>query len=200
MPVDVFLEVIRRGTQTLKGETRDREFGRRHAIEINSFKLGSGDVQSAIRGAEQEERKSPSQKWKVAKQEAMDMGDNMEVDEPDEDKFTFTVNKTFDSASPDLFVSYCEAAALKTKPFEKAIVSVRKTGQVYLVLTFEQVYVTEYAMDLSAGDTDGIPDEDVTFCFSTCKMEYWKQQESGRLDPQVIVRKFDFFESNKAPA
>lgn len=199
MPVDVFLEIMKSGNRSLKGETRDKEFGRRGAMEINSFKLGSGDVQGAIREAEQEERKSPSQKWKAAKRDAMDMGDSMEMDEPDEDKFTFSIAKTFDSASPDLFVAYCETAALKTKPFEKAILTVRKTGQVYLVITFEQVYVTEYGMDLSSGDADGIPDEDITFCFSTCKLQYWKQLDSGKLDPQVIVRKFDFFESSTAP-
>jgi type VI protein secretion system component Hcp len=111
--------------------------------------------------------------------------------------FSFSIDKQFDKMSPHLFKAYCQTAVLKSEPFSKAVVTMRKAGSrkgglKYLTITFTEVYVTNYTMQLGSGDVDGHPDETVTFCFGAFQLEYFAQTDAGDLEKSAITCGFDF--------
>jgi type VI protein secretion system component Hcp len=198
MALDAFLE-LQGGTPEVLGETLDNIFSKAQAIEIKTFDF-SGDTVSdaaneAERGKWKEERrarkessmhmKDISKDWSTALTE-LPMPDVMDfeaVKKPAATSLAFQITKDLDRASPYLFMSFCMNMK-KPNQFSKAKVSFRKSGggvspRVYLMLEFTEVYVVHYKLSMSSS---GLwPTETVRFRFSTCKVEYSKQDVKGRM-------------------
>ncbi len=205
MPLDAFLE-LKRGGKFLIGEVQDAAFEGK-AIEIASFQLGTPASDSSLPGSEDSAEedldvsglfgeKSGRRRPRKKKEEPVT------VAAPAKDpvlsaleKYTFTITKDTDSSSPELFLSYCETAALRHKPFDVAILTIRKlTGGdplCFLKMTFSEVYVMSYTMQVGSSKVDAIPDETITFCFASCKFEYRPQEAGGKLG-SPITRQWDF--------
>ena len=100
---------------------------------------------------------------------------------------TFRVKKGLDTASPGLYLAYCEGMpkSKRTGPqpdtkFDAVAVMARKAGSTekpFLVVTFGAVKVGSYALSM-----DGlVPVENVGFEFETVQIEYASQDASGEL-------------------
>lgn len=211
MPLDAFLE-LKRGGKLLAGEVQDTAFEGK-AIEISSFTLGTPGSSSELpqsEGAADEVDLDASSLFSQRPSRKVKKAMATSAPPPTKDpvlsaleKYTFTITKDTDSSSPELFLSYCETAALRHKPFDEGIVTVRKaTGGdplTFLKLTFKQVYVMSYKLNIGNSKIEAIPDEEIMFCFSSCKMEYRPQEAGGRLG-SPITRQWDFTKPRAAGA
>jgi type VI secretion system secreted protein Hcp len=97
--------------------------------------------------------------------------------------FHFVMNTN--SASPDLLLNCANGAHIT-----KAQLTCRKAGkdaQEYLKITFEDLMISSY----QTGGTDGntasdLPVDQISFNFSTIKMEYAPQNAKGQLGTPII--------------
>ena len=83
--------------------------------------------------------------------------------------------KYIDKASPDLLLATCNG-----KHFDKAVLTVRKTGEnplEYLLVTLENLMVTNVSTG-GAGGEDRLT-ENVTLNFAKVKVQYKEQTEKG---------------------
>jgi len=111
----------------------------------------------------------------------------------------FSVKKGLDTASPGLYLAYCEGMPkanerkkTEDKPpqFEEVAVMARKAGsgdKPFLVVTFRDVSVSAYSLSM-----DGpIPVESVSFQFGKVRIQYATQDATGVLG-EYLVAEGDF--------
>jgi type VI secretion system secreted protein Hcp len=158
MPLDGFFDLD--GKQKVSGESLDDKYHDR--IEINSFEFGGDDT-------ELDKLLDPGEGLKKKGYPA---------------PFGFTIEKEIDTASPDLFVAYCQSFAAKEvsqiPAFTSAKLTLRKAGGTeplkFFKMEFKKVYVTGYTLSTNE---DGKSKEKVDFRFVACSMWYQPQQATG---------------------
>jgi type VI protein secretion system component Hcp len=205
MAADVYLLLSRNGS-AIAGESQDPAF--RNCMELTDFSVDTDiDLRKSVRvqqattgklgfikrqqtlmeklGSERGGNKGGEPKTVKGYQGWMDQ---ISVDDEAQqvDHLYFSVTKVVDTASPFLFLNYCQVAADKAdqNKFSEAVISLRKPGSanfVYLKLTFTDVYVVTYSVNLSDPQTN-TPVETVKFCCATYKLEYTGQAATGAPD------------------
>jgi type VI protein secretion system component Hcp len=162
MPLDGFLEIKPGGAPSVTGETRDAAFAGKGAMSLNSFEFGSESGAGASRGGKEDKKNSHGKKDPRSQPKPPEMP----AGEPTTSLY-FYIKKDVDLATPDLFLAYCQNHRGDAKPFESARVTLRRSGgrepQVYLVVEFQEVFVTAY--EIQGGSKDELPEESVTFTF-----------------------------------
>ena len=182
--IDAYL-ILRKGkgSPTISGETLDKEFDPKEAVQLKKFRLAS--QQSFTEDDEEEE---PSTETSP---------------EPENDKpyFVFSIEKEIDSATTQLFQAYCDHAkdttnAKKDGVFSEGLVYLRKAsgGKAlkYVIFQFKEVYIKTWS--LKNTDEDALPEETIEFCFKTCTIQYYPQTADGKAAP-VVSGYADFFQS-----
>lgn len=135
----------------IEGETTDKVFGSKKALEILSFSWGCSNpstIGSAAAGG-------GAGKVSIS---------------------SFNIMKKTDNASPNLFKACCQG-----DHFDKATVTLRKAGgdqKPYLVYEFEEVYVDSVQWSGSSGGDD-TPAESVSFSFGKVTTTYTPQTAKG---------------------
>jgi type VI protein secretion system component Hcp len=171
MALDGFLELKRGGVAAVEGECRDRTFAVKKAMEITSFEFGA-ETSSGSSTTDLDESDDDEEPKKKSGQKKKPPADPM--------GFTFKISKEVDSATPQLFRAYCEHAAGKPKPFDTAVVTLRKAGgkepQVFMVLEFGEVLVCSFS--INAGSANSLPEEKVEFTFKKY-VRYRYQPQTG---------------------
>lgn len=173
MKIDAFLVLTHSGG-TLDGESADASF--RKAIEIANFKTGGG----------------------------VSVDDKALPNHPKRGRnygpFGFEIDKQLDAASPYLFKAYASTFSRRFHPeenlFKKAEISFRKagspgaagTGQIYLIMLFTQVVLTNYSLTQSGTAFK----ETVKFAFQTCQLQYQEQTPAGGTQPPKEMKGWSF--------
>jgi type VI protein secretion system component Hcp len=171
MPLDGFLELKRGGAAAVEGECRDATFSVKKAMAIKSFEFGSET--SSSKSDEEGDEDEDSGKIKPPQKKSSSAHPN---------EFKFSVTKDVDAASPQLFVAYCQHAAAIAKPFDTAIVTLRKAQgserMIYLVMEFSGVFVSSYSINGASGDK--LPEETLEFTFqNSVRYRYYPQTSAG---------------------
>jgi type VI protein secretion system component Hcp len=185
MAIDAFLEI-----EGVKGESLDEYFRKQSkaVIEIHSFDLGGTFV------GETHDKKTLKKMAKAGRTPQTGEGARST-----KDIFSFSVSKHLDSASTDLLKNYAQTRSKSLSPFKSAKVHLRKTGDknfFYLVLEFTEVYVVGYEMELDDPATN-TPTESLQFCFSSCKITYRPQKQTGGRDAPIGPMGWDFKTNQK---
>jgi type VI protein secretion system component Hcp len=207
MAVDGFLELVRSGTNTLKGESLDAVYP--NWIAIRSFTLTS-DLKSAKDTDEEDDEAEDEPEAKGGNNGKTGAGKNSfpEVTgrpgtKPAPKKSTsapsgggasaqgkfrlfFKITKDVDAATPDLFQDYCwkakaEGEGTKVDRFESATVVLRKCAgkpKPYLIIEFKGVSVVSYSVETSE---DKLPAETIGFAFKAITLRYRPQEASGKV-------------------
>jgi len=154
--VDAFLELLDWDEQTavITGESLDSHFKKTGAqpMELLSFSLeAQRDLTSDKVGGEEEPL------------------------------FTFSVTKEIDSASPELFLAFCNCATDQDNPLAVARVTLRKAGGPdplnYLIYNFTGVAIKTWK--LNCKDGADLPEEEIEFTFQELLITYTPQTTKG---------------------
>jgi len=207
MAVDAFLTLTDMQGNPIHGESQDAVFGKVHAIEIFDFDF------EASKNVEVEPDDEPPPSF------ADDDADSFFASlagagdlyrDTAHDSFSFSIKKMLDLSTPHLYHSFCQTLQKNRKKvkftFAEAKVylcvagvkrdSSKKPEDVaYMVLHFEDLYVTKYALKLDTGLN--IPDEDIDFFFQKYKMGYRPQASAGGFATKLRYLGFDFVDDKK---
>jgi type VI protein secretion system component Hcp len=178
MALDGFLELKRQGVAAVQGECRDRTFAVKKAMSIKSFEFGTELAPAAP--PDEDDDQDDDDDERPRRQAPKRSKPAAPPKNPTE--FKFSVTKEVDSATPQLFVAYCQHAAAVATPFDTAIITLRKAGgpepMIYLVLEFSKVFVTSFTINAGSGDT--LPEETIEFSFqNSVRFRYQPQTSAG---------------------
>jgi type VI secretion system secreted protein Hcp len=175
MAFDTFVYFPAKGAAgtDIKGETQDADMKGKNAFEIFSFSWGASNpvtIGSGTGGAGAGKASLSS----------------------------FNVMKKTDLASPSLFKACCVG-----DHFPDMVVVLRKAGgasaadNVFITYSFKEVYVESVQWSGSTGGDD-TPTESVSIAYGACKIEYKKQDATGKLSAggeqawSVVTNKAEF--------
>jgi type VI protein secretion system component Hcp len=196
MASDAFMELSPPGE--LIGESGDICSGKDTPYQM--FEISSFEFETGGKSGTKNEIKVPgpdgkNQKIKLpGKTGGAPTGTDPKTDAP-----KFTITKSIDSSSADLFRYCCENSFGKDENSEKkiefAIVTIRKAGgdrdmkdaddreRIWLRLEFRKLKVVEFKWDLDpdASGEAAMKRETVSFEFDWMEIRYWPQQPDGTL-------------------
>jgi type VI protein secretion system component Hcp len=182
MPSDAFMEV---SSLSITGESRDKAWGKDSPygmFEITNFAI---DVGEATAGKKKKDKNKPKKK-------GSDDDDDDSDDVDDDSGRKFTIQKSIDYASPDLFRRCCENHHDKTEGIIAwAMIFFREAGDIsknpYLTIEFRKLQVISFAWDLDpaeGGEAAGKV-EKIGFKFETILINYTPQMSTGAHDVTV---------------
>jgi type VI protein secretion system component Hcp len=206
MPLDGFLE-LKKGGKPVEGENLDTHFGRKHAMAIQSFWIGSSGSEGAKKAKKKEAGHGKPGAHEAPKPGAHEAPKPPPAPPPSADgeaakpkhPLTFKVTKEVDLATTKLFTAYCEHADRDklggekkgSDCFDSATVTLRKASGgkplVYLVVEFTTVFVNSFEIKT---DSSKLPVETVAFSFETCKFKYTPQKATGTGTDREITCNF----------
>lgn len=211
MAVDAFMVLKDAKNKTIAGETQDAIFSKVQAIEIFDFDF------EASKSADEKEEADGGQPREMADDDPdaffaslAGMADLYQQRETAHDSFSFSIKKMLDVSSPFLFRHYCETQKKKKDELKTSfaectiylcIAGVTRDSSktpddvARLVLHFEDLYITKYALKLDTALN--IPDEDIDFFFHKYKMGYRPQSATGSFSTKLRFLGFDFVEDTK---
>ncbi|MCZ6494439.1 MAG: type VI secretion system tube protein Hcp [Planctomycetota bacterium] len=145
------------GASKIEGETRDEEMSKEKAFEIMEF---SFDVENTLN---------------IGSASGGAGAGKVQFNE-------FVVKKRTDKGSPYLFLNCCSGGHFNEVYLllRKAGVDMAKTGGNYLKFQFKLVAVKKIGWSGSTGDD--VCEEEVVFEYGAIKLQYWWQDETGKLD------------------
>lgn len=206
--LDAYLQIT---GPAITGECKDKVM--KGQIQLISFKFGWSSTKSVVPPeilAELEKAGDSKAAAKLKKGGNSDAikkaieklkNQSVETERPNDDQlFTFSASKFPDSSSPMLFKAFASTRRPElTETFKEAVVTLRKTGfqntgpSLFINFRFGQVTVTGYKFSAKGSNPS---EEDLTFAFQTCKMQYTPQMaDGGRSSPNI---KGWNFKDNKA--
>lgn len=211
MAVDAFLVLSDMQGNPITGESQDAVFSQVNAIEIFDFDF-EASKNAELEGEEEESGPVRSMADDDADSFFASLVNAAELyRDTAHDSFTFSIKKMLDLSSPHLFHSFCQTLQGSGKKkikftFAEAKVYLCRAGfkrdatkkpddVAFMVLHFEDLYVTKYALKLDTGLN--VPDEDIDFFFQKYKMGYRPQATTGGFTTKLRYLGFDFLEDKK---
>jgi type VI secretion system secreted protein Hcp len=97
----------------------------------------------------------------------------------------FNFVKRVDKSSPNLFLKCAKGEHIKN-----AILTCRKAGgeqEEYLVVTFEDVFISSYQTSGTGSEGDDVVADNVSLSYKKVKIDYKPQKADGKLGPSVIT-------------
>jgi type VI secretion system secreted protein Hcp len=159
MAYDAF--VVFTGDPKVEGETTDKAFAAKKALEIYSFSLGASNPST------------------IGSQTGGASAGKVSIS-------SFNLMKKTDSASPALFNACCIGTH-----FDQVQVFLRKAGgsagqEAYLTYTFNEVLVDSVQWSGSSGGDD-TPTESVSLSYGKITIDYKPQKDKGTLGDSIIA-------------
>ncbi len=145
------------GAKDIEGETLDDEMSKKKAFEVSEFNF---DVENTLN---------------IGSASGGAGAGKVQFNE-------FIVKKRTDKASPFLFLHCCNGGVFNDVYLllRKSGVDVAKSGGNYLKFSFKLVAVKKIGWSGASGDD--VCEEEVTFEYGAIKLQYWWQDETGKLD------------------
>ena len=158
MAFDAFLvfEGAGAGASKIEGETLDDEMSKKKAFEVSEFNF---DIENTLN---------------IGSASGGAGAGKVQFNE-------FNVKKRTDKASPFLFLNCCNGGHFNDVYLllRKAGVGVAASGGNYLKFSFKLVAVKKIGWSGATGDD--VCEEEVTFEYGAIQLEYWYQDETGKL-------------------
>ena len=144
------------GAVDIEGETMDKEMKEKKAFEVMEFNF---DVENTLN---------------IGSASGGAGAGKVQFNE-------FNVKKRTDKASPFLFLHCCNGGVFNDVYLllRKSGVDIGKTGGNYLKFSFKLVAVKKIGWSGSTGDD--VCEEEVTFEYGAIQLEYWWQDDTGKL-------------------